>query len=492
MEASASGAYVKCYSATCKSSRTTTRAVDSESLDDASVFELEIHYLFPFSLLPGAAGRVSTGIAARVVEDVGHLEKRFGNDGHLLFSECVRTLGVESTETSDASSPPARSHAYLMNNFVASAGLTVTLSDAKGRTYTLSTVLLREFRFRVGILRFVVRADGPVDVQAVLGLQNGIMRLTEKDAQVRDCRLRGSDGSVFQPMVFVSGLLDAHYGPGHWKADGHTDRLFVYTVAAIAGTTRQQDLLRASYAIGQMEWTVPGKLDDDVAREFQGGHLYLRFASHNGGLWTSFHRDGGSTILFAEPGDGLHTGMFGAAAAASSPLVFGTTRPLAALSLAECILFQRTFLRDIDNTIHDLILKMRERSARKSIAILKDVHSHLLQFRAEFSTKPVSSSSSCEKQFKQWARVAALESTRDRLDTIVKDLHTYFADISGARTQSRLNALTIVLGFLGLAQLINGIYVSYADSGDKERIWLQVVIACILIVIASAFMRYNH
>jgi hypothetical protein len=33
-------AYVKCYSATCKSSRTTTRAVDAESLDDASVFEV--------------------------------------------------------------------------------------------------------------------------------------------------------------------------------------------------------------------------------------------------------------------------------------------------------------------------------------------------------------------------------------------------------------------------------------------------------------------
>lgn len=496
MEVAASGAHVKCYSATCTSSRTTARAVDGESLDHAVVFGLEVHFLFPFSFDKRSVSGES-GTQTKVVEDVTLLERRFGNDGHLLFDECTRTLAVDSLgETSEASSPPARASpratAYLMNNFTSDTDLTVRLHDRRGNQYTLSSVFLREFRFEVGILRFVVRAKGPVDLQAVLDLQNGLMRLSDKDSQVVNCRLLREENSVFQPDAFLRQILASQYGASHWRADASTDRLFVYTVAAIGGTTRHDDLMRASYAIGQMEWKVPGKLDPEIAKDFHSAHLFLRFASHNGGLWTSFHRDGGSTVLFAEQSDGLHGNMFTGPSSNMSTLVFGTTRPLAALSLAECVLFQRTFLRDIDNTIHDLILKMRERSDRDSIAILKDVHSHLLQFRAEFSTKPVSSSSSCEKQFKQWARVSALESTRDRLDEIVKDLHTYFADISGSRTQSRLNALTIVLGFLGLAQLINGIYQSYADSKEIERIWLQVVIAVILIFVGSLFFFFSN
>lgn len=229
-----------------------------------------------------------------------------------------------------------------------------------------------------------------------------------------------------------------------------------------------------------MEWKVPKRVDDDIMRDFMQQQLFLRFATANGGLWTCFHRDGASTLLFADPGETAHTCMFGGSL--ESRLIYGTTRPLAALSMAECLLFQRTFLRNIDSTIHDLIVNMQRRSGIDSASTLKTVHSLLLRFRAEFATKPVSSSSACEKQFAQWASVAMIASTRDRLDEVVKDLHTYFADISGEKTQRRINGLTIVLGFLGLAQLTCSIYVGYLGDSRRETIWVQVLMSFIILL----------
>lgn len=125
-----------------------------------------------------------------------------------------------------------------------------------------------------------------------------------------------------------------------WKADANTDRLFVFTVAAIDGVVRRDDILKSAFAIGarcyniytrtrththartrthahahctrrltshnftvlpkitisplplshtyfhslfltlgQMEWKVDDKLDPEASKDFKDQQLYLRFAS---------------------------------------------------------------------------------------------------------------------------------------------------------------------------------------------------------------------
>ena len=129
-----------------------------------------------------------------------------------------------------------------------------------------------------------------------------------------------------------------------------TDRLFVSTLAAIDGIEAPRGLQLALYSIGRMEWSVGDEVSGEEVARYIDTCTYQRFGTAEAGLWTAFHRDGACTIYFGSRGEAPVLPLFTAERIAGvTGKVCGTTRPLAAFSMAEFLLFQRTYLRDLDS-----------------------------------------------------------------------------------------------------------------------------------------------
>ena len=129
-----------------------------------------------------------------------------------------------------------------------------------------------------------------------------------------------------------------------------TDRLFVNTLAAIDGISAPRSLQFALYNIGRMEWSVSDEVSEEEVMRYIDTGTYQRFGKAESGLWTAFHRDGACTIYFGDRDTAPVLPLFTAERIAGvTGKVCGTTRPLAAFSMAEFLLFQRTYLRDLDS-----------------------------------------------------------------------------------------------------------------------------------------------
>lgn len=137
----------------------------------------------------------------------------------------------------------------------------------------------------------------------------------------------------------------------------------------------------------------------------------------------------------------------------------------------------------------------------------QDVHGGLIRFRAQFGAKPTSSSSTCQKQFDQWSQVVGIADADAKMTESIKDLHEFYrwvlgkcgrasrdggwqgrdvthgrkagphtppcdccsaqfpSELSSQASQQRLDTLTVVLGFLGLAAIIIDVRFRRVDGG---------------------------
>ncbi|EDQ86535.1 uncharacterized protein MONBRDRAFT_10907, partial [Monosiga brevicollis MX1] len=137
------------------------------------------------------------------------------------------------------------------------------------------------------------------------------------------------DKSTFQPKDFLYELLNRYIGAENWRADEQTDRLFVYTLAAIGELRDPMDVATMIYKIGQMDWSVTEPVAAQSIQDFQEQQCYLRYATPTTGLHTCFHRDGGATVYLGEESECPSLGMFRDQRREGIGLmIHGTTRPL--------------------------------------------------------------------------------------------------------------------------------------------------------------------
>eukprot|EP00049_Salpingoeca_infusionum_P025738 m.21513 g.21513 ORF g.21513 m.21513 type:complete len:490 (-) comp8291_c0_seq1:250-1719(-) len=470
----------------------------SESDALAVVKQVEIHFAFPFKVTK--AGRTKMQDLFQLPDD-DKVAKLLGDDGHLQFRECKHTFSVTPTTSALAStrvrfgSVSVSETAFSRPTSVKRSALSI-LHDSRGNAYTIHDTYVRLLSFDTGLVRFAISANQAVTVQDVLNLQNSVMRLNKTKVP----RLKTDvTNKIFEPLPFLMDIIGRFVGieGEHWERDSHTDRLFTYTLAAIADVGSAARLKNTVYNIGQMEWDASAPVDDKYLDEYLQNNCYLRFAEPTEGLYMTFHQDGGATILFDTVANlekklpmfsnARHNGVTGD--------VRGTSRPLGSFSMMEAILFQRTYLRYLDNTMHQLIVNMDQRKNSESLEILQDVHRQLIKFRANYGTRPVSSSSSCVQQMDQWTKVAGLSSVTNQLTSNIKDLHTFYSDISAEESQQRLDTLAVVLGFLGVAQLVTDIYTNYIESGSttpEKLIWVPALVTAVLLLLAIAFTYYTR
>lgn len=168
------------------------------------------------------------------------------------------------------------------------------LQDRHGNKFSVREVYVRKMTFGVGIFRFALCCDGAASLQAVLDAQNSVMRLTNPKTAGRMTVIGGEPSltgfqvdSAFEPQAFITNVLAQYVGqPGvDYFADQATDRLFVYTLAAVGGLTTELAVKKAAYDIGQMEWSATASVDAAYLDEFRAKQCYNRFAQPDGGLW---------------------------------------------------------------------------------------------------------------------------------------------------------------------------------------------------------------
>jgi hypothetical protein len=154
--------------------------------------------------------------------------------------------------------------------------------------------------------------------------------------------------------------------------------------------------------------------------------------------------------------------------------VCGSSRPLVAFSLIEAVVFQRMYLRDLDRQMNHLILS--DKHNQENLNKLKKIHGELLKFRAKFSSSPLSTTTAGKQQFQLWGNVVGLHDMASNLLETVKDLHEYYNDIAQQASQRKLDMLAVVLGFLGVAQLLSDVFWAYNSDQPEERDTLNLVV----------------
>eukprot|EP00118_Oscarella_pearsei_P013235 m.103520 g.103520 ORF g.103520 m.103520 type:complete len:575 (+) comp37191_c0_seq29:104-1828(+) len=475
-----------------------TRAADAEMAAwtgdqfPGSVDAVEIHFVYPFSIeessengRPVTASKDPVNGLLSSFDDV-EIDGRdnhcwlFGDDGHLQFKEVVKTVEVKSVVIE----PESGGNRLLSSSSVESDGrksrgaaglripmfqcpstspLPLTLRDKHGNMFNLNQVFIKVFSFNVGILRFAIMAQSKVDVQAVLDVQNAVMRLDDSKQAGRLSIIENEeDKGLFLPKVFIRKLLNERFQGKNWKADESTDRLFTFTLAGISQLKEEKEVKMAAYNIGQMEWDAAAAVDERYVDEFRDNNVYTRYASPNGGLWSCFHPDGGCVLFFMEKSNELP--LWGYSRLEKKKVsLFGSSRVLVAFSLIEVVVFQRMYLRNLDQRLSKLI--MSDKHDRHNLLALKRVHGELLRFRTKFNSTPISAATAGKQQFHVWASVVGLRDMTSSLLETVKDLHEYYNDIEEKASQQRLDMLAVVLGFLGVAQLVSDIFWAYWNEG---------------------------
>eukprot|EP00118_Oscarella_pearsei_P013238 m.103691 g.103691 ORF g.103691 m.103691 type:complete len:447 (+) comp37191_c0_seq79:104-1444(+) len=321
-----------------------TRAADAEMAAwtgdqfPGSVDAVEIHFVYPFSIeessengRPVTASKDPVNGLLSSFDDV-EIDGRdnhcwlFGDDGHLQFKEVVKTVEVKSVVIE----PESGGNRLLSSSSVESDGrksrgaaglripmfqcpstspLPLTLRDKHGNMFNLNQVFIKVFSFNVGILRFAIMAQSKVDVQAVLDVQNAVMRLDDSKQAGSAINFyfqflfmhvplaalsrlsiieNEEDKGLFLPKVFIRKLLNERFQGKNWKADESTDRLFTFTLAGISQLKEEKEVKMAAYNIGQMEWDAAAAVDERYVDEFRDNNVYTRYASPNGGALNAY------------------------------------------------------------------------------------------------------------------------------------------------------------------------------------------------------------
>ena len=106
----------------------------------------------------------------------------FGNDGHLLMDEVRATVPIlnylqQRTRSQLALDAITEAAGVETGQDTAWTSRLHMLRDKHGNTYDLCEVYIRLYSFDIGIVRFAVCAHGAITQQALLDVQNSVMRL---------------------------------------------------------------------------------------------------------------------------------------------------------------------------------------------------------------------------------------------------------------------------------------------------------------------------
>jgi len=164
------------------------------------------------------------------------------------------------------------------------------------------------------------------------------------------------------------------------------------------------------------------------------------------------------------------------------PTIHGTRRPYLTLSLAEPLVFERMYLRSLHQSINEL---MESDRAKGNAPLLQIAQGKLLKFKARFGNGIVSSTRGGNEQFEQWCSVSQVTEMKDKLGESITELHSFYSGIDAENQQRTLDILAVVLGFLGLAQLLIDLY-------EKEKPFVPTSIASSLLLCAFFFIYFSH
>ncbi|XP_065838832.1 uncharacterized protein [Oscarella lobularis] len=452
------------------------------------VSNVEIHFVFSFSI-PGVVESFEPenvdkweSFEREYVDDpvkgakLERLERLFGNDGHSQFGDVVKTF----------------EHKIFGSQEIKLKSVTLDLPE---KEYKLNQVFIRLFKFHVGLLRFAITACDKVSIQHVLNVQNGVMRLKEpKKEKIR--LVYASSKEEFDPNKFIKECLgsdkvtdDRGVERTKYAKDAKTDRLMVFTLAEISGLSDRAQQKAAAYKMATMEWETGDTVKADVLDDFYTNNVFKKFILKKGGLWSCFHRDSGSIFVFEK--DLSSFPFFGYSRAFDSwagKNVFGSSWPFVALSLIEVVAFMRTFLRNIDKDLRERVKTTGRDESKANLKQIKKLHAELLRFRAHYHGSEMSSTAGGCKQFEMWSELSGIAKLMNGLREIVQDVDAYYDNVRRDKSQFTLDILTVVLGFLGVAELFSEIYWTYQNTemiGGSERDSNNAVVPSLFTIILT-------
>jgi len=162
-------------------------------------------------------------------------------------------------------------------------------------------------------------------------------------------------------------------------------------MGVVCGVTQPEVVQKVVYKISQMEDDAKAEVDQGYLDEFVAGdNVYRRFATKDGGIWSMFHVDGGSTLIFSDENNlkDIPISTSERMMARDKKVVSGTSRPLIGLSLNEMQIYRRMFLRRINQELDQLIVVSK--SSRATLMLSRGIHLRGLRFRAKFTAAKVS------------------------------------------------------------------------------------------------------
>jgi len=321
------------------------------------------------------------------------------------------------------------------------------------------------------------------------------MRLNEEKAQRPQVILEDTKVFSFQPMVFIEGLLTLYFGEKgrKWEEDKETDRLFVYTLASITGTEDPQLIKDVTYRISQMEDDSKAEIDPDYIDSFHDGiNVYKRFASRTGGVFSTFHQDGGGTLIFTDRKTAKQIPISHFERLAQKKFVVnGTSRPFIGLSLTEMMIYKRMYLRRINQELDQIILF--DKNPKKTVVLMKEIHMRSLKFRAKFTSAKVSTTRAGKEQYVLWNQVLGIDQLQKNLNSSLTELNQYYSDVEEKRNQRHLDYLTIVLGCLGATSVVidmNSFYTQTELTIDQGVFYIPIISTSGFMLLAFAIILW--
>lgn len=363
-------------------------------------------------------------------------------------------------------------------------------------TFELGQVFICRYTDSIGILRFAVSAKEVVGVQTTLDIINSLMRLQDPKGERPNIVKDGAKVLAFHPNVFIEGLLTDNFGAKGvcWDADKETDRLFVYSMGVVTDCESPELVKKVVYKISQMEDDARAVVSEDYLSEFNASdNVYKRFATSDGGIWSTFHVDGGSTLIFAEPKEAPDIPIYHderLLGLRKRRIIHGSSRPLVGFSLTDILIFKRMFLRRINQELDQLIVTSS--SSRKTLMLIRGIHLRGLRFRAKFTAAKVSTTRAGKEQYVQWDEVMGMETLQGRLQETLTQLNEYYSGIEDKANQKHIDFLTVILGCLGATSLVLDLTTFYTNTDRSEGVayYVPATALGIFTLIAIAFIYW--
>ena len=298
----------------------------------------------------------------------------------------------------------------------------------------------------------------------------------------------GESLGAFNVKTFVTDILNTFIGPSMdpwskvreehptdcWIPDEYTDRLFVYTNAAIDGLDDHADYdmgpetvqdQKSKYRvnawriaiakIGLMESSAREPMSLDALASYHDKMAVATFARPScHGLWSALHPDGGASIYVGGEDScrGIPFSPDRRYPKLETVLINGTSRPLAGFSMVPSLLYKRMFLRGMEYRIKQMVRQSRVASRSTTMqnpaVVLKtqQLYAEFLSYRAQCGGDVVSSSAAAQGLYSKWLGLAGLGEHERRLYETIKDMHDLVTDVYFLKNQQRLDFLAIILG----------------------------------------------